>query len=193
MIALLEGSIGVLRFDSVVIVTGGVGYKVHCTAYALGKLAALGGNARVFVHTSVREDAITLFGFLEEEELAMFELLITVSGVGPKMGLNILNIASPEMIRAAVSAKDASVLTRVSGVGKKTAERIVLELGNKVAALSEGHASQVSRESESLEALVALGYSVSESRDALAAVSGEITRIEDRVSAALKLLGTKRK
>lgn len=193
MIAFLEGMVGAIRVDSAVIVTGGVGYKVHCTAYTLGKLSMKQELARIFVHTSVREDAITLFGFLEEDELAMFELLITVSGVGPKMGLNILNIASPDTIRAAISAKDASVLTRVSGVGKKTAERIVLELGNKVAALSEAHASQASRESEALEALVALGYSVSESRDALAAISGEMTRIEDRVSAALKILGTRRK
>ena len=191
MIALLEGHIAAVRHDAVIVLTGGVGYKVHLTPYALGKIAGA-ASVRLHIYTHVREDAITLFGFLDERELSMFELPISVNGVGPKMALGILSVAEPASIRAAVIGKDISILTRISGVGKRTAERIVLDLENKVGALTEEGLKGATEESEVIEALSAMGYSPGEVREAMKLLSPEATRVEEKIGALLKVLGKKR-
>ncbi len=191
MIALLEGQIVAIRHDYAIVLTGGVGYKVHLTPYTLGKIAG-SSSARFHVFTNVREDAITLYGFLDEGELVMFELLISVNGVGPKMALGILSVAEPSSIRAAVVGKDISILTRISGVGKRTAERILLDLENKVGALTEEGLKGATEESEVIEALSSMGYAPGEVREAMKMIAPETTRVEEKIGAILKVLGKKR-
>jgi len=188
LIAQLEGTILYMKSAYVVIGVSGVGYKVFSTEWTLGQIA---GKPKValFTHTYVREDTLALYGFLTLAELEMFELLISVSGIGPKAALGILTIADPDTIRAAVSTEDSTILTRVSGVGKKTAQRVILELKNKVADLPLGTESGVLADSEALEALTSLGYSVSVAREALKSVPKETTDTSERVKIALKNLG----
>lgn len=118
MIAKLKGKISFFHGNYVVIDVNDVGYKVQVTAHTLGRIAS-SSEVELYTHTYVREDTLSLFGFLELEEFDMFELLISISGIGPKAALGILSIADPKMIRAAVLSEDPSILTRVSGVGKK--------------------------------------------------------------------------
>jgi Holliday junction DNA helicase RuvA len=126
---------------------------------------------------------------LNEEDLAMFELLISISGIGPKVGLSILSIADTKTIRTAIVNKDPSILTRVSGVGKKTAERVIVELQNKVEAIGiEDQATAIAGQ-DALEALASLGYSVTEAREALKLVPADITDVGARIRQALKNLG----
>ena len=191
MIALLEGSIAALRHDYAIVMAGGVGYKVHLTPYALGKIAGE-LSARFHIFTNVREDAITLYGFLDEGELIMFELLISVNGVGPKMALGILSVAEPASIRAAVVGKDISILTRISGIGKRTAERILLDLENKVGTLTEEGIKGATEESEVIEALGSMGYTPSEVREAMKLLPLGLARVEEKIGELLKVLGKRR-
>lgn len=188
MIAQLQGKIAGINGSAVIVMVGGVGYKVSVSPYTLGKLA---GEDEVLLHiyTQVREDILALYGFLDEEELAMFELLISVSGIGPKVGLSILSIANVNTIKTAIVNKDPSILTRVSGVGKKTAERVIVELQNKVDAVGLEDQAGALVGQEALEALTALGYSVTEAREALKLVPVEVAEVGARVRQALRNLG----
>ncbi|TAK95247.1 Holliday junction branch migration protein RuvA [Patescibacteria group bacterium] len=190
MIGKLTGTVEYLRDSYAVVNVGGVGYKVFVTQYAFGKLAGL-GSVEIYTHTYVREDTLALYGFLSLEELEMFELLISVSGIGPKAGMGILAIADPKTIRTAILNDDPSVLTRVSGVGKKTAERVILELQNKVADLPAHERSEALADNDAIEALAAMGYSVGEAREALKQVPVSVTDVGERVKAALRSLGKK--
>jgi len=187
MIARLSGNIAAIKGNSVILMVGGVGYQVAVTVYALGKLAGQ-DEVMLHIHTHVREDALLLYGFLDEEELHMFELLITISGIGPKVALSILSIADTKTIRTAIVNKDPSILYRVSGVGKKTAERVIIELQNKVEAVDLADQEGALADQEALEALTALGYSVTQARDALKQVPKE-GDISGRIRQALKNLG----
>ena len=190
MIAQLTGNVSGIRDGALILCVGGVGYKVYTNAYTLGK--AVGeGEITLAIYTHVREDVLALYGFLEEEELKMFELLIGVSGIGPKAALSILSIADVAALQAAIVNEDASILTRVSGVGKKTADRVVLELKNKVASVSEGRQQQSNQDMDAMEALMAMGYNVSDARDALKLVPSDIVDVGERVKQALKGLGKK--
>jgi holliday junction DNA helicase RuvA len=188
MIAELTGTIRSIHGTYVVLSVGGVGYKVFASPYTLGKVAGQ-GEVRLFIHTHVREDQFNLFGFLSEDELSMFELLISVSGIGPKVALNILTIADPKTIRTAILRKDPSLLTRVSGVGKKTAEKVIVELQNKVSAVDVADQAGALADQEALEALTSLGYTVTEARDALKAVPADLANVGERLKRALKSLG----
>lgn len=190
MIAKLKGTIEYIRDSYVVVDTNNIGYKVFVTPYVLGRIA---GNQEVnfFIHTYVREDILALYGFLTLEELEMFELLISISGIGPKAAMGILSIADAKTIRTAILNEDPSVLTKVSGVGKKTAERVILELKNKISGLSDLEKNEVMADSDALEALTSMGYSVSESREALKLVPVDIKDVGERVKLALKNLGKK--
>ncbi len=188
MIAKLKGQIEFLRGNYVVVDVAGVGYKVFITSFTLGKIAGR-EKIELFIHTYIREDALDLYGFLTVEELEMFELLISISGIGPKAGLGILSIAEPKTIRAAVASGDSSILTRVSGVGKKTAERVIVELRNRVEKLSKGEEAVAASDSEAIEALVSLGYSATQAREALKSVPEDVEDVSEKVRAALKNLG----
>lgn len=190
MIAKIKGKIEYRKDKFVVVDVNGIGYKVHLTTYALGKIAGI-EDVDFFVYTAIREDAMDLFGFLTMEELDMFELLISISGIGPKAGLGILSIATPNTIKTAILNEDSSILTKVSGIGKKTAERVILELRNKVGAMTEGEKDETVSDADAIEALMSMGYSTAEARDALKMVPKDIVDIGQRVSGALRNLGKK--
>ncbi len=188
MITHLRGTIIDKEERSVVVDVHGIGYKVFFTAQTVDRLKE-GVEVSIWTHLAVREDAQTLYGFLEKEELYFFELLISsVSGIGPKTALGILNVSSVKAIRTAVSTNDISHLTKVSGIGKKVAEKIVLELKGKFAAEDSSPVS-LRDEVDALEALKALGYKHNEAREALKDIDPMITDTGERVKKALKMLG----
>jgi Holliday junction DNA helicase RuvA len=190
MIAKLKGKIEYLKNNYAVVDVSGIGYKVYLSAYTFGKVASM-PEVNLFIHTYVREDTLALYGFLTQEELEMFELLISISGIGPKAGMGILSIATPKTIRTAILNEDPSILTKVSGIGKKTAERVILELRNKVADLTTSEKDEVSVDTDALEALITMGYTITEARDALKAVPKDVKDVGQRVKEALKNLGKK--
>ncbi len=170
----------------------GVGYKVFATLDTLSKLH-VDAKAGLWIHNVIREDAFDLYGFHDKEYLDFFELLITISGIGPKSALGILNAASVSAIKDAVSTGEIAYLTKISGIGKKVAEKIILELKGKVDP-SDGSTSSQSGDVDAVEALKSLGYTHKEARDALEEISTgaktkEIKDTGEKVKAALRILG----
>lgn len=191
MIGKLTGTWGGASDGVGLIEVGGVGYAVRVPFYTL--TTTPGAPVSLFIHTAVREDAIDLYGFATEEELAFFKRLTSVSGVGPKTALGVLNVADIKSLKRSIAAGDASALTKVFGIGKKSAERIVVELRDKLALEQSGKPSDLSAlgdDGEVIEALMALGYKADESRAALRAIGQEGGgSIKERLGAALKRLG----
>ena len=188
MIGHLEGSVVALRLGYTIISVGGVGYKVSATKQALAGLK-VGSTASLWTHLAVRENALDLYGFANEEDLRFFNLLLSVSGIGPKSALAILDIAEVETLRSAISRGNAEYLTKVSGIGKKTAGKIVVELRDRVGLGSGESGAAMTGDEEALEAMRSLGYSPQEARDALRKVPHEITAANDRIREALKIAG----
>jgi len=196
VIASLDGLVSTVFADSLIVEVGGVGYRVFC-APALITASSAGGRIRVFTHHVVREDAQALYGFRTPEELGFFGLLLTVAGVGPKVAMAIVGSRPVGDLQLAILSGDEAMLTAVSGVGKRLAARIILELKEKGAAASvaaaaaAGGSGAPTGESEVVAALLALGYSAGEarqaSRDALADPAVP-PGLEDRVKAALRTL-----
>lgn len=189
MIGTLRGRILRDSRRALILDVGGVGYLIRATPQAQTRLRKTDGEVSLFTHLVVRDDALDLYGFETEEELAFFELLISVSGIGPKSGLLLLAAGEIPTLRKAISAGDTSYLTKVSGIGKKTAERIVVELRDKMEALGESDAKGLREDVDVLEALKALGYSGKEARDALVAVSKDGVGANEKLKAALRALG----
>ncbi len=188
MISHLSGTTLFVRESHLVLDVRGVGYKVHCTARLL-EHARTTGTLSLHVHTVVREDALELFGFVAAEELELFHMLIGISGIGPRSALGIIGLESVERLVSAIGHGDVGYLTKVSGVGKKSAEKIVLELRDKVASLHlEGVAPVQNEDSDVLEALQALGYRIDDAREALRQVSTETTTQGARIKEALRML-----
>ena len=192
MISYIEGEI-IFRGDNFIIVkSSGVGFKVFTTARA----NISSDNIALFTHLAVREDALTLFGFTSYEELELFEILISVSGIGPKAGLGILSAADPGTIKTAITREDSSILTSVSGIGKKTAERVILELKNKFSASDMADIElntmqqEIIDQHDVIEALVGLGYGQNEARRILAKIPKEKS-LEEKIRLALRELGKK--
>jgi Holliday junction DNA helicase RuvA len=193
VIAFVDGRVAMLGSDSVVIEAGGVGYRVFCGPGTLSGLRE-GASVRLHTHHLVREDQQALYGFRTSEELGFFELLTTVTGVGPKVALAIVSSRPVTDLQLAIFQGDEGVLTAVSGVGKKLAARVVLELKEKVSAagaLAGPRGAAGSAESEVVAALQALGYSSTEAREAahgaVAALPVGVS-LEERVKAALRVL-----
>lgn len=187
MIGHIEGIVRSVSETFAIVSTGGVGYKLAATKETLASLS-IGSPAALWTHLAVREDALDLYGFNSENELRFFELLLTVSGIGPKSALGILDIAAVETLRSAIARGNAAYLTNVSGIGKKTAEKIVLELRDKV---GKDSAAAPLGDIEALEAMRTLGYSAQEARDALRQVPPSVEKSNDRLREALRILGTK--
>jgi Holliday junction DNA helicase RuvA len=192
MIGFLEGKVTHLDARFAIILVGGVGYKVFATTEAL---ATLKKNAdepvKIWTYLAVRENALDLYGFLEKQELDFFELLIShVSGVGPKTALGILSVTTVKNLRQAIGSGETAYLTKISGIGKKVAEKIVMELRDKIDFLeSEKDTDEMRDESDALEGLKALGYGEREAREALKKLPREITKPSDKIKHALKILG----
>ena len=186
MIGSIKGKISHKASNYIILETGGIGYKVFMPLALLLNLK-VGQDLSLVIHTYVREDQITLYGFQALPELGFFELLLTVSGVGPKSALGIMSLASLDMIKSAIVSEDPTVFTKVSGVGRKTAERVIVELKSK---LKDEQSSQpVAREhSDAMDALIALGYREQEARDALKNVPIDTKNLQDKVKIALKAL-----
>ena len=199
MIGSIKGKI-ILKAEKFLIVeVSGVGYKINVSPDTLSKIDALrlrsGQNdvsVLFWVHTHVREDTLGLYGFLERPELEFFEMLIGVSGIGPKGALSILGITSIETLRKAIGTGDISYLTKISGIGKKTAEKIIIELrdkmGDKINEKNESDSLQA--ELDVLEALKSLGYSQNQAREALKKASPE-SNTNTKIREALKILSGK--
>jgi holliday junction DNA helicase RuvA len=195
MIASLRGTVLHIQQPSFLVVeVGGVGFKVSVPASVFDDLDGVGRN--VFLHTylMVREDALNLYGFSTVEQRALFELLLTVQGVGPRLALSVLSTLSLDVLRHAVAQEQAEVLDRVPGVGRKTAEKIVFALKDKLGAdaIGLGALSPVSDiDTEVIGALTALGYSVVESQSALQSIpKGQGKDVEDRIRLALQYFST---
>jgi Holliday junction DNA helicase RuvA len=173
VIARLTGTLVEKHMDHAVVDAGGVGYKVHLSLQTGAQLPPAGKPVTLRIHTHVREDALQLYGFVGEREEELFHLLITVSGVGPRLAINVLSGMPAEDLARAVGAGDLTTLTKIPGVGKKTAERLVVELKDKVKRMGPAHSPSArgTPESELASALINLGYKpVEAERAARAAV-----------------------
>ncbi len=193
MIGKLTGRFGGIAGEGVALVeVAGVGYAVRIPTTLLAQMQAATNEVSLFIHTAVREDAIDLYGFATGDDLAFFRQLTSVSGIGPKSALGILNVADASTLKRSIAQGDSSILTKVFGIGKKSAERIVVELRDKLAeqAAARGEAAGGSGEGEVIEALMALGYSASESRQAVKASAAQGGDVRERLAAALKYLGS---
>src|SRR3989344_3999734 len=188
MIGKLSGQLAYRSAKFIILETGGVGYRVFISDETLRQLPTiLGAELALWTHLAVRENALDLYGFAARAELEFFELLLSVSGVGPKSALAILSLAPPETLTKAITASDSAYLTRVSGIGRKSAEKIIIELRDKVVGLGGG-GGVWEQESEALKAPQPLGYGAREAREALKQVDPTLTDLGDKVRAALKLL-----
>ncbi|MSU45124.1 MAG: Holliday junction branch migration protein RuvA [Candidatus Zambryskibacteria bacterium] len=194
MIGYLKGTLLHQDLKSVILDVGGVGYKIY-TNTAFLSLPKLGlgdksykaqASTAFWTYLAVRETALDLYGFNTKDELHFFELLISVSGIGPKSAMGILSIASVQNLRHAIVSGDTSHLTKVSGIGKKNAEKIVIELKDKLEGLSTDMTESMHGDVDAIEALKALGYGEREAREALKKAEGETT--EKKVRSALKKL-----
>jgi len=187
MIANLKGRIEAVGKDYVVVDVGGIGFKVHVPSSFLETVEGLGRQAELFTHLHVRENELAIYGCRSEDELALFELLLSVSGVGPKVALALLSAMSPDSLRLAIAQGNAEVLTRVPGIGPKTAKKIVFHLKDKVAVEVGPEAVPLLTEADAevIAALTSLGYSVVEAQAALQSLPAEEMPIEERVRLAL--------
>ena len=191
MIGHLEGTVKAVRKNYLILATDYVGYKVFVTPQ-LSLTSEPGKKLSLFIHTHVREDQISLFGFTTLPELEFFELLLTVSGVGPKLALSVMSLSDLNMVKSGILNEDPNVFTKVSGIGRKTAERLIVELKGKITdefgGKEEGLREISKVQADVLDVLLALGYSRSEARDALAGLPKNLGSSEEKIRDALRLL-----
>ncbi len=192
MIYTVSGKLAEKKDNFVVVDVGGVGLKLTTHKRALSSLPSVGADVKLFSYLYVREDALDLYGFLNEEELNFFTLLNSVAGVGPKSALSILEISELKELAASIQENRPDLLTRASGIGRKTAERIILELKNKVLAEKSAEAvKKMESDADIVETLAGLGYRREDARNALQKIDKSIAGLEARLKAALKILGKK--
>jgi len=191
MISYLEGTIIFKGERFVVISAGGVGYKVHMAPETLRSIAPIGEAIKIWTHLHVRETDMDLYGFLTYAEMQFFEVLIGVSGIGPKSALGILGIAPLDMLKRAIAMGESTYLTKVSGIGKRMAEKIIVELRDKLggANMPEGVRTELAADADVLDALIAMGYSQREAREAVSRISSDMSGTKERLGEALRLLG----
>ncbi|MDO8183643.1 MAG: Holliday junction branch migration protein RuvA [bacterium] len=193
MIGELQGQVSSLGEREFILTVGGVGFKILASTATLAALTKAGPvPVRLLTHLAVREDALELYGFVDSSERDLFLLLISVSGIGPKSALAILSLAPVKILREAIASGQTDYLTRVSGIGKKSAGKIIVELKDKLLALGETEDSYLGGDADALDALISLGYNRREAREALQALPHEKRDVAERVKAALKLLGKNR-
>lgn len=203
MYAYIKGTLEEVAEDNIVVEAGGIGYNVKVSTTTADLLPPLGNEVKIYTYTLVREDTFALYGFMTRDDLEIFRKLITVNGIGPKGGLAILSVMSADALRFAIMAGDAKAIAKAPGVGSKTAERVILDLRDKISledtlrGLGEpapsvsGALSGTSQDNlmkkEAIEALVALGYSASDATTAVKKVEvTEDTTVESILKAALK-------
>ncbi len=200
MISYIRGELVDVEEEKVILDVGGVGYGIFMPAQSMGLLPSIGEELKLYTYMNVREDAMQLFGFLTKDDLQVFKLVIGVSGIGPKGGLSILSHLSPDELRFAVMSHDVKAIAGAQGIGKKTAEKLIIELKDKLSIEDvlertvdsyDTHTSSTTSQiqTEAVQALVALGYGNSESLKAVkkVALSDDIT-VEDVLKQALKYI-----
>lgn len=194
MIASLNGILTYIEPNFCIVECSGVGFRCFITGKTLGSLPQIGDSVKLYTYMSVKEDSIDLYGFSEINELDCFKLITTVSGVGPKLGVSILTAFSPEQIYSYISADNPKALTSASGVGLKLAQRIILELKDKIGSISGGNESfeisevkTSSNKTEAEAALISLGFSRIEVRNALNNLQGDLP-VDILIKDALKIL-----
>lgn len=198
MYAYIKGILAEVNTDSIVIENQGIGYQLYVSLQALEELPAIGMEVKVYTYLHVREDAMVLFGFPDREDLKMFQMLLTVSGVGPKGALGILSALSGDDLRFAILSGDSKAIAKAPGIGAKTAQRVILELKDKVS-LEDAFETKTAHiaggnvtvngtvKNEAIQALVALGYSSSEALKAVSQVEiSQEHKVEDVLKLALK-------
>lgn len=199
MIYSLNGKLIYTDVNTAVVECGGVGFKCAATLNTLQKLPPVGEEVFLFTHMNVREDSIDLFGFAEQEELRCFKLLISVSGVGPKAALAILSELTPEKLALSVTTGDSKTITRAKGVGPKMAQRVVLELKDKlksgvphnvdVSSRVTSAVTAAGNAGEAVSALIMLGYSQTEASNAVAQLPQDLS-VEEIIKKSLKILSS---
>ena len=205
MYAYLKGTLEEIAEDNIVVEVGNIGYNVKVSTTTADLLPPLGGEVKIYTYTLVREDTFSLYGFLTRDDLEIFKKLITVNGIGPKGGLAILSVMSADALRFAIMAGDAKSIAKAPGIGNKTAERVILDLRDKVSledtlrglgdpigaagTASGGVSPDNAIKKEAIEALVALGYSASDATAAVKKVEvTEETTVESLLKMALKYM-----
>ena len=190
MIATLQGTVTARGEDFIVVETGGIGFKVYVPMPLLARWGKQGRQVQLFTHHHQRENEMSLYGFESEEELSFFGLLLGVSGIGPRLALSAFSVTTVESLRLAVAKGDVEYLTRIPGIGKKTAQRVVLDLKGKLEVEELVSAAPLSPlDEEVIGALTSLGYSLSEAREALASLPEEEMALEERLMLALRYFG----
>ena len=200
MIAYVNGILESIEEGLAIVDVGGVGMNVFISGSTMDRMPGIGEAVKLYTYTSVKEDSFTLYGFLSRDELSLFKMLISVNGIGPKGGLSILSVMTPDDLRFAIMAGDAGTISKAPGVGKKTADRITLELRDKIKATEDdmlrsssavtlddltGEAS--SARDEAVAALVALGYNSSDAMKAVRKVLAENDSASGDTEMLLKL------
>lgn len=188
MISLIKGEIKYIGEEFLEIMSGNIGYKVFSTPKTLGGYSS-GQEVEVFTYLHVRENALDLYGFNTREERDFFEVLIGISGIGPKGAIGILSAAPLDLLKKAIASGDTSILTRVSGIGQKTASRIIIELKDKLPGVDSDGDEGLREGGDMIDALVGLGYTRSQAQQALRELPEDIKGIENKVKEALKILG----
>ena len=183
----IKGTVVAKSFNDLVIETGGVGYRIFCTPHTINS-AHIDKVLEVWLYTSVRENAIDIYGFLNKEELSFFELLLTINGIGPKSAITIMSTSSVETINEGILSGDANYFSKITGIGKKTAEKIIIGLKDKMGVISLGE--KESAGSFAIDALTALGYSEKDSRSVVQKIKNK-ENTEEIVKEALKMLNKK--
>lgn len=189
MLSHLKGNLETRAEKYVVMDIGGVGFKVFVSPTTLEQLPPAGQRVALHTHLYVRQEALEMYGFLTRPELIFFETLLSVSGVGPRVALGVLSVAPVNAIAAAIAKGQAELLTKVSGVGNKVAQKIILELKDKITKLGFGADETEFQDHEVIDALVSLGYSQAQARSAIRNLPKETKGVEKRIKEALKILG----
>lgn len=193
MIASISGTIQKRNNDNIIINVGGIGVRVFVPRTVLEDVGAIGRAISLSTHLIVRETDLALYGFKHEDELTLFEVLLGVNGVGPKVALSILSTLSPELLKSAILREETSILQRVPGIGKKTAERIMFQLRDKLDFAMGDSAAAVplvaDADAEVIDFLTALGFSIVEAQTALQKIPRDVQTVDERVQVALQYLG----
>ena len=200
MYAYFIGKIACMQADSIVLEVNNVGYNIRVSAQTIQNLSQFAGEVKIYTYTYVKEDALSLFGFLTREELELFKMMLTVNGIGPKGALSILSTLSVDTLRLAIMSGDAKSIAKSPGVGAKSAERLIIDLKDKIS-VEDVFATNVSENSqivlpqeipakkEAIEALTALGYSATDAVKAVnSVVCGPEDTTEDILKSALKII-----
>jgi Holliday junction DNA helicase RuvA len=192
MISSLQGKIGSLSTDSAIVNVNGIGFLVYMPTGALSMLGIPGTEVKIYTHLHLREDNISLFGFTTVEELRLFETLLSVSGLGPRLALAMLSSLNPEQITTAIATGNREMLVIVPGIGKKVADRIILELRDKIGVgwIVTPAMEMAQENTDVLAALTSLGYSATETTKAIANLPANgSTNLEEKIKIALQYLG----